>query len=432
MSSPKTNKLNGFSDVSQRWNTLLDTTQVLNRPLRWYFTGWRMATIYGALALLVPTILQSLTFFFDPTSYQPQSLILDAVQICMYVALALGLNVVVGYAGLLDLGYVAFFAIGSYSAAVFTGGIIHDGNGNVVHIAILSFWWVIPIGALIAAIFGILLGAPTLRLRGDYLAIVTLGFGEIVPILFKDLKFFGGVQGLFITHPAPIDTPFGQFDISNLLDFSSLYYFAVLMVILIVLFNNALRNSSLGRAWIAIREDELAASAAGVNLVNVKLMAFSIGATIGGIGGMINAASLSTIEPSAFIFGVSISVLVMIVLGGIGSVPGVILGAVIIKFFDTYLLAKINDSIHASSLVSDPGGVFHFLANFDFGNAKQLVLGIVLVLMILFRPQGMIPNKRRKLELQGKGLAPEEVSVVGEMARELTGEGEQGVTRENR
>ncbi len=407
--------------LGKKIGDFLNNTKFLNRSLSWYLTGWRAGIFWGLVALFLPQLLSLSSNFLDPTYFAPNVLLLDAILCGIYVMLALGLNIVVGYAGLLDLGYVAFFVIGSYTVAFATSGIIRNIHSQVVTIPSISFWAAIPLAALIAGFMGVLLGAPTLRLRGDYLAIVTLGFGEIVPIVIKDVPFFYGALG-FQVPPAPvINTPFGQVDFGNPLDFSAFYYLTLAVIILIVMFNILLRNSSIGRAWIAIREDELAASASGVNLVRIKLMAFGLGAAIGGIGGVFNGVMTSSISYDQFSFQVSISVLIMIVLGGIGSIPGVILGAILLRFIDVYVISTISTMLQTNIALANPANPFHFLVSFNLNTTKFLIFGLILLLMIILRPQGIVPNKRRQLELQGVGLAPEELSVVGEIEREESG-----------
>ncbi len=324
----------------------------------------------------------------------------------IFVLMALGLNIVVGYAGLLDLGYVAFFTLGAYSYAIANFGNIHvvgnslayvtPGNphnigGTEVHLAV---WPLLAGGMLIAAVFGILLGAPTLRLRGDYLAIVTLGFGEIVPIVFHNNSALGGAFG-FTGLDLPVLGSF-QFDLVNPIPF---YYFIVLLCGLAVLLVLSIRNSRFGRAWIAIREDETAAAASGVNLVRTKLLAFAMGASLGGLAGVFYAAHLTTVTYDQFDFSISIYVLVMVVLGGMGSIPGVIAGAVVVYYVNSNVLAYLNDTVHSLSAVQDPNGVLHFLNNTDLTQIRNLLYGLVLIIMMIVRPEGLIPSARRKREL---------------------------------
>ncbi len=383
----------------------LDGTKIAGRSLGWYLTGWRLGLIILAIVVLYPIL------------GGDQSIEVTALSVGIYVLLALGLNIVVGYAGLLDLGYVAFFVVGAYTMAVFSSGSIYDANFNAKFFAAWPFWLILPVGAIIAAFFGVLIGAPTLRLRGDYLAIVTLGFGEILPEVFKNVPYFNSVQGMTASPPGDI----GPITFSDPLNHMWFYYLVVLIVALVILGVTSLRDSSLGRAWIAIREDETAAAASGVNLVRTKLLAFALGATVGGIAGVLSGAIFTAVEPNQFSFQVSISVLVMIVLGGLGSIPGVILGAIILRFLDVYLLGQINGVIQGSAVVQSSGSPLHFLANFDFNTSKYLIYGLILVIMILVRPQGLIPDVRRKRELEGIGAAPEAMSAVSMFEQEVEG-----------
>ncbi len=381
----------------------LDSIRLGNRSLLWYVTSWRFGVICLAVALLLPTLLS-------------QTLVSVSISIGIYSLLALGLNIVVGYAGLLDLGYVAFFVIGSYTVAIGTNGFLQDIHYKQFQTPILPFWLLLPLAAVLAGLFGVLLGAPTLRLRGDYLAIVTLGFGEIVPIVFQNLPYFFGNFGMSASPPADIQAPIiGDISFSDPLNFVPFYYLVLVVLALVILAVYALRDSSLGRAWIAIREDETAAAAAGVNLVRTKLLAFGLGAVIGGIGGALNAAFVTTIAPSDFSFGISITILIMIVLGGIGSIPGVILGAALLRFFDVYLLGEISTYLQTIPAANT------FLAGHDINTIKLLLYGLILIVMILLRPQGLIPNQRRSRELAGIGSAPEDASAVGLLAREEAG-----------
>jgi branched-chain amino acid transport system permease protein len=386
--------------------------KIAGRPLDWYLSGWRLGLISLVVVLLFPT--------FASTTF-----VNVAIPIAIYVILAVGLNIVVGYAGLLDLGYVAFFAIGSYVEATGTFGAIqvNSSTGQIAPVPVLSFWLLLPLGAVVAGVFGVLLGAPTLRLRGDYLAIVTLGFGEIIPVVFNYAPFWFGNTGMSANPPSAINLGGSTISFSDPLDRTPFYYMVVIVAALVILASVSLRDSSLGRAWVAIREDETAAAASGVNLVRTKLLAFGLGATAGGLGGAINAAYLQAILPTDFSFYISISILIMIVLGGIGSIAGVIVGAIILRFIDVYLLGQINTAIHGSSLVTNAGSPLHFLASLDFNTAKFLLYGLILLAMILIRPQGLIPNVRRQRELKGIGAAIEGTSAVGLLAREEAGVG---------
>ena len=325
-----------------------------------------------------------------------------------YVILALGLNIVVGFAGLLDLGYVAFFAIGSYAWGMVGStqfGLLTGVHVNP-HIWPWFFWPMVLGAALIAAFWGVVLGAPTLRLRGDYLAIVTLGFGEIVPIVFLELdKYTNGPNGIVgVYSPA-----FPGVDWST----STPYYYLILALIAFTIFANIrLRDSRLGRAWIAIREDEIAAASSGVNLVNTKLFAFAAGAFFSGIAGAYHAAKLGGVSPDNFSFGDSVIYLAMVVIGGIGSIPGVIVGALAVYAINQFILAQLD------SLAADPtnfmfvvkNAIVHFIPGFTFGNIRNLIFGIILVVIMIFRPEGLIPSARRRRELH---VSTEETPEVG-------------------
>ncbi len=249
--------------------------------------------------------------------------------------------------------------------------------------------------ALIAAFWGVVLGAPTLRLRGDYLAIVTLGFGEIVPIVFLELdKYTNGTNGIVgVYSPA-----FPGADWST----SIPYYYLILALIVLVIFANVrLRDSRLGRAWVAIREDEIAAASSGVNLVNTKLFAFGAGAFFSGVAGAYHAAKLGSVSPDNFSFGDSVIFLAMVVIGGIGSIPGVIVGALAVYAINQFILAQLD------TLAADPSTIFfairnaivHYVPGFTFGNIRNLIFGIILVVIMIFRPEGLIPSARRRREL---------------------------------
>lgn len=304
----------------------------------------------------------------------------------IYVLLALGLNVVVGFAGLLDLGYAAFFAIGAYLTASLAG------SHNDLH---LPFWVLIFLGAAVAALFGALLGAPTLRLRGDYLAIVTLGFGEIVPDLATNLKpLTGGPNGLQ-ADPAS----FGGFSLGQLgaIPANSKFYFWLLLA-LVALVVFALRNierSRLGRAWVAIREDEIAAAATGINTVSGKLLAFAIGASVSGFAGAFFASMLGTVTPENFGFAVSVTALTTVVLGGIGNLAGVTVGAIVVAFVINWVLPNISDW---STTVGRVTG-FTAVANIPYDRFTYIIYGLVLIGIMLLRPAGLLPSRARKVEL---------------------------------
>ncbi len=282
----------------------------------------------------------------------------------MYVVLGLGLNIVVGVAGLLDLGYVAFYAVGAYSYALLH---LHFG---------LGFWTVLPIGGLLGALFGVLLGFPVLRLRGDYLAIVTLGFGEIIRLVLENWgEFSKGPSGI-----ANIPRP-GLFGLELSPDQSIIYiyYLMMLMVIFTIFVVNRLQNSRIGRAWYALREDDIACQAMGIDKTRTKLSAFALGATWAGMAGVFFAAKTTFINPASFTFLESAIILCIVVLGGMGSIIGVILGALILILLPEYLRA--------------------------FADYRMLAFGVLLVVMMIFRPQGIITPVRRSYTAKGSTVA---------------------------
>jgi ABC-type branched-subunit amino acid transport system permease subunit len=309
----------------------------------------------------------------------------------VFVLLAMGLNVVIGMAGLLDLGYAAFFAIGAYTYAYSNSPFAHTD---------FPFIPMLFIGAAVAAIFGILLGAPTLRLRGDYLAIMTLGFGEIVPIVFLNLDKFtsgtNGIGGIFRPEPLPLLGSFSAISPFN--------YFIVMAVIVTItmIFLYRLQDSRIGRAWNAIREDELAAAANGINTVTTKLLAFSLGATTSGLAGVFNASKLTIVSPDQFLFTVSFTVLAMVILGGMGNIWGVAIGAFIVYNIQAVFLKSINGVIETLGVPDFTLPVINLhvdLAKVPFVDYQFLLYGVALVLMMLLRPEGLFPSQRRRLEL---------------------------------
>jgi branched-chain amino acid transport system permease protein len=312
----------------------------------------------------------------------------------IYTMLALGLNIVVGFAGLLDLGYIAFYAVGAYTYALLSSPQFG------IH---LPFWTILPIGAGIACLFGVLLGAPTLKLRGDYLAIVTLGFGEIIRIFLNNLNapinFTNGPQGINLIDPVRI----GRFSFASTESFFGItftgpqkyYYMLLLLTIGVIVVNLRLQNSRLGRAWEAIREDEVAAKAMGINTRNVKLLAFAMGASFGGIAGAVFSATQQFISPESFGLFESIIVLAMVVLGGMGNIPGVILGAVLLTLLPEvlrYTMEPLQMGLFGRVLI-------------DAETIRLLVFGVALVAIMLFRPAGLWPSAVRKRELEVRKAA---------------------------
>jgi len=315
----------------------------------------------------------------------------------VFVILAMGLNIVVGYAGLLDLGYAAFFAIGAYTMAFLTSPSSYFIQKGWIPEFMQNFWPAMAVSWCVAAIFGVILGAPTLRLRGDYLAIVTLGFGEIVPNFFLNADTItGGTQGLnLIGKPRTFHLPFG-YDLSFGPTDQRHWYWLMLLVVLVSLFLSLrFKESRLGRSWIAVREDEIAASSMGVNLVRTKLWAFAMGASFAGFAGSVYASAFQYVHPDQFLFSVSVMVLAMVILGGLGNVYGVIIGAVLIGGFDRILAEELNGPVQWLGRTIG----FDGLANHDVGTDRFLVFGLALVIMMLVRPEGLVPSRRRRREL---------------------------------
>ena len=345
----------------------------------------------------------------------------------LYIMLALGLNVVVGFAGLLDLGYVAFFAIGAYLAGLLaspqlaatieslqmdfpTAGIwVAELFGPVIaaqgmH---LSVWLIVPLAALVAGIAGALLGAPTLKLRGDYLAIVTLGFGEIIRIFMNNLNapvnITNGPQGINLIDPIRIGSVsfageagvvrLGELAIPSV---NAYYYLFLLLCVVTIIFSYRLQHSRLGRAWIAIREDEVAAKAMGIHVRNMKLLAFAMGASFGGVAGAMFGAFQGFISPESFTLTESIAILAMVVLGGIGHIPGVVLGAVLLAALPEILRHTV-EPLQMTLF----GQVW-----IDAEVLRQLLYGLALVLIMLARPAGLWPASRKEQHLQTAEAAP--------------------------
>jgi ABC-type branched-subunit amino acid transport system permease subunit len=331
--------------------------------------GWVIVASVLPLIVLVPPL----------STFQTEGLWIDGfANAGVFILLAMGLNVVVGLAGLLDLGYAAFFAIGSYVYAF--------GASPFSHLSI-PFWPLLLAGAVVAATLGLLLGAPTLRLRGDYLAIVTLGFGEIVPAVFLNARTFtngtNGIGGIFKPEL------FGfKFTLENPVP----YYVAmigILAITMVLLYR--LQGSRLGRAWMAVREDELAAASSGINTITTKLLAFALGASTAGVAGVFAASKLTFVSPGQFGFQVSFTVLAMVVLGGMGNIWGVAAGAFVIYTIQSVLLKELNQFFAAVH--------FPVLQNIDFVQYQYLLYGIALVAMMLLRPEGLFPSSRRREEL---------------------------------
>jgi branched-chain amino acid transport system permease protein len=420
-----------------------------------------LLTLLVILALTYPLINRFFLASFSRNVF-PLPLPDDTIMVFMliFAALALGLNVVIGFAGLLDLGYVAFYALGAYTAAFLASP--HWGPlGFNIHFLSsapatlpgihLPFWIVVFVAAIVAAVFGALLGAPTLRLRGDYLAIVTLGFGEIVPIFFKNLvnvdftlgpirlvnaNLTGGPLGI-----NPIDAPelFGiRFGASSGI---AAVYLAMFIVLACIVIARNLERSRMGRAWMAIREDELAAEMMGVNTVRSKLLAFALGASFAGFAGALQASYQGATTSDFFKFSTSILVVIMIILGGMGNIWGALTGALALVYIDKALLPYISQRVQE---VGRSVG-WEDLAKFNVASLNFLIFGLILVAMMRLRPEGLLPSRQRAAELhhappgEAMGsealLEPDKPTLEDEVSADLeaeTGTGIDGVAGSDR
>jgi branched-chain amino acid transport system permease protein len=345
-------------------------------------------------------------------------LMFAVIVVAVYVMLALGLNIVVGFAGLLDLGFVAFYALGAYVVGWFASTHFNEvsfrflsalpaqsvigGELPGIHI---SFWLLLIAAGAFAALWGVIIGVPTLRLRGDYLAIVTLGFGEIIPRFFLNGDdIFGynltngtiGIKGIDSPGIPLLPDSLKTWQQFGTLDLNPWYYTILVLVLVTIFVNIRLRDSRLGRAWIAVREDETAAAAMGVNTTTTKLWAYALGAAFGGLAGAFYGAFIKSIFPTSFSFSISILVLCMVILGGMGNVYGVILGAILLQGINFYLLPEANVWIHT---IGDALGS-PLLSNADIPKYNYFLFGVLLVAMMLLRPEGIIPNRQRQEELR--------------------------------
>jgi branched-chain amino acid transport system permease protein len=395
-----------LDSVRNGWNTV-----------RGVLPPWAWGLVFLGLALAYPYIMSSNEDFLDAS-----------IQTLAYVIMALGLNIVVGFAGLLDLGYVAFYAIGAFVIGWFGSQQFPDVNGGKgIHILVkgesplshqpipgihINFFMVMIIAAAITAIWGVILGAPTLRLRGDYLAIVTLAFGEIVPRIFENgtsglfgvgsTDFSNGRQG--ITPIDKINLPWTHNALNYPLELKGAYYVALFMVLTTIFINMRLRDSRMGRAWIAVREDEVAAASMGVNLVRTKLWAYALGAAFGGFAGVFLGTYNNTVNVDQFEFGFSVFILAMIIVGGMGNIWGVIVGAIALSMMNRFGLPQLNK-------LSGPLG-------FDVTSISFGIFGFFLLVMMVLRPEGLIPSGRRRLELHEAELeGVEEAAAVGDMSQ---------------
>jgi branched-chain amino acid transport system permease protein len=389
------------------WERVTATVQRVASEIR------RHRVVAGVAAIVLAALL--------PYLYAQDSPFLGHIVTALaYVVMALGLNVVVGFAGLLDLGYVAFFAIGAYTSGWLASGFFaYVNNGKGVHVLVsgqaaqlpgihVNFLLVLIAAAIFSAAAGAVIGLPTLRLRGDYIAIVTLAFGEIIgtvavngpEIHFGRSTLTAGRQG--ITPIDAINFPIiGQGDQLHLYPF---YYVGLALIVIVLFVNVRLRDSRLGRAWVALREDEVAAASMGVPLVRTKLMAYATGAAFGGMSGAFLGSYYNTVNADQFEFSFSIFILAMIILGGLGSIWGTVIGAIVLSYINTTLIPDVLDSLPKQLGL-----------NFDLTQLSFGIFGFLLVVMMVLRPQGLLPERRRKLELT------EAVPTEGEALFEVRG-----------
>jgi branched-chain amino acid transport system permease protein len=416
----------GLGAAGEQWSGL-------PRPVR----AFSPALLLLLIAATYPYYVASLPSGNVPLIYSFPS-VRSAVTILVFTTMAVGLNVVVGYCGLLDLGYVAFYAIGAYTAGWLASGqfqqvkfhfgsvgISHDARG--IHI---SIWLVLVLAALLTALGGIAIGLPTLRLRGDYLAIVTLGFGEIIPQFVRNAD---SLHGFDLTHGtfgiSPIDSPgFGSslnsavgLPVAYSQEFTAdrLFFWTALAILIItIVCCIRLRDSRLGRAWIAIREDETAAGAMGIPLMRTKTWAYAIGAFFGGCAGAFIASFNAGAFPSQFNFNISVFLLCMVILGGMGSIWGVVIAGAILSWLNVEGLANIgtwlNNNIFPASHQIE-------VAKYQFG-----IYGIIIVLMMMFRPVGLIPERRRKREIEEGGHGTLDDGIYEMRTANEPGAGERG------
>lgn len=367
---------------------------LLTSLLLLYFTKFNNLTKW----LIAGFVLVFLLPFTASNGDAYQSYMEVSTLVGIYIAMALGLNIVVGMAGLLDLGFVAFFAVGAYTYGIFaTAQASNFMPFGTFPLSGESFWLFIIIGGLVAALFGILLGIPVLRVKGDYLAIVTLGFGEIIRIIFNNLdrpiNITNGAMGISSVTPPRL------FGIDFL--YPSQFYYIVLVLLFFTIFTvRRFEYSKIGRSWKAVRENEIAAQAMGVPLVRTKLMAFAIGATFSGMMGVVFAAKQAFVDPTSFTLLESITILVMVVLGGMGSVPGVILGAAVMTILNLQVLTEMTNWLNQLSL----SGVISIPYALSPAKMQRFIFGALLILFALYRPKGLLPAKNRifiEKDLQG-------------------------------
>ncbi|MGD0068341.1 MAG: branched-chain amino acid ABC transporter permease [Streptosporangiaceae bacterium] len=379
----------------QEWRSAVDT-----RLPPW----WSRALV--ALLIVVGIVLPLL--FSSASGFMNATIIAVA-----YAVMSLGLNIVVGFAGLLDLGYVAFYALGAYSLGWFGSGFFFKAHIHVLVSRVastlpgvhLNFIFILIGAALICAAAGVVIGLPTLRLRGDYIAIVTLAFGEIIGVVAVNGQSVPVGDGMTLTAGnlgiSAVDAPYfpgiGSFNLLNLRP----WYWLIFAILLVVLFVNLrLRDSRLGRAWVALREDEVAAVSMGIPLVKTKLLAYAIGAAFGGISGAFFGTYYTEVNAGQFQFGFSIFILAMVIIGGLGSIWGAVAGGLALGYINNYLIPDVLNGIPAKL------GFNFQLTEVEFG-----IFGFLLVIMMVLRPQGLLPERRHRLELTAE-IAPADTQLA--------------------
>jgi branched-chain amino acid transport system permease protein len=371
--------------------------------------GWLPPWWSRALAVLLIAIGIILPFLFPPTA----GFLNGTIIALTYAVMSLGLNIVVGFAGLLDLGYVAFYALGAYSLGWFGSGFFFKAHIHVLVSPVastlpgvhLNFILILIAAALICALAGMVIGLPTLRLRGDYIAIVTLAFGEIIGVVAINGQSVPVGGGMTLTAGnlgiSAVDAPYfpgiGSFNLLNLRP----WYWLIFAILLVVLFVNLrLRDSRLGRAWVALREDEVAAVSMGIPLVRTKLLAYSVGAAFGGVAGAFFGTYYTEVNASQFAFGFSIFILAMVIIGGLGSIWGAVVGGLALGYINNYLIPDVLNDLPQK-----------FGLNFQLTQVEFGIFGFLLVIMMLLRPQGLIPERRRQLELTAE-IAPDDAQLA--------------------
>ncbi|RJF73170.1 branched-chain amino acid ABC transporter permease [Deinococcus cavernae] len=370
---------------------------------QWKAAPWaKMLVFAAAIVFVLPFMGRSNTSYFDLM-----------IQMMIFSALALGLNIVVGLAGLLDLGYIAFFAVGAYLWGIFGSPQFAEVTGNPAFAGGINpayFWLFIPLAVAAAAGVGVLIGLPVLKLKGDYLAIVTLGLGEVIRIFANNLSVTNGPQGIDAIESAPV--PWLN-SLAHTLGFAEdqyrlffLYILVLGVIAVTIVVNQRLDRSKIGRAWIAIREDEVAAQAMGVPLLKTKLLAFATGASFAGAMGVIFAAKQAFIDPKSFDYFQSIGVMSMVILGGMGNIPGVILGAIVVTMLNLMVLPTLSEVLQSSFP--------NINQNLDPSKYQRLIFGLVLVFMMLYRPEGLLPSERRKHEMHSDDEHPAVDSITTE------------------